>query len=493
MRNTCGLIVAAGFLAWRGAGAAPVADADAFVRVSQRDARYLELSNGRPYVPIGLNMVHPGARDNDEAGGMRHMEDWFQKLERNGGNFARVWISSGFWDVEHERSGVYDEAQAKRIAALLALARRHGIRLKLCLEHFRSIDPNSSQKWTQKLMHRTDRGGPATNMADFFTNERSRAQFKGKLAWLTQRFGNNPTIFGWELWNEVNAVSARQEAYLPWTQAMLAELHRLSPSNLAVQSLGSYAHPAERALYRRHSLLPGNDLAQVHRYLDGGASWEVCHGPVDVLAADAVRELLAFQPGRPVLLAESGAVEPSHSGPSKLYAQDKAGVILHDVLFAPFFAGAAGPGHCWHWDVYVDRNNLWPQFARFAATVRDLDPPAENFQPSMPAHPRLRVYQLLGRHTLLLWCRDPQNTWESELARGQAPETLGGQTLDLGPAPPGAGAAHVRIYDPWQDRWSDGALQNGKLTLPAFSRSIVVRIALANGTTSAGLRGRVAK
>lgn len=454
--------------------------ADAFVRVSPRDTRYLELSNGQPYVPVGLNLVAPDAKTSDTAAGMRCMEDWFQKLSSNGGNYARVWLSSAFWDVEHEHSGVYDEAQARRIAALLDLARRHGIRLKLTLEHFRSLDPNSKQKWTQKLLHRTDQGGPATDMNDFFTNARSQAQFKAKLAWLTQRFGNNPTIFGWELWNEINAVSAKSEAYMPWTATMLAELHRLSPHNLAVQSLGSYDHTSERELYRRHSLLPGNDLAQVHRYLDPGAAWDVCHGPVDVLAADAVREMLAFQPGRPVLLAESGAVEANHSGPSKLYPKDKAGIILHDVLFAPFFAGAAGPGHCWHWNQYVDRNNLWWQIGRFAAVVKDLDPPAENFQPTMPAHPRLHVYQLQGRHTLLLWCRDAQNTWQTELEQGQAPETLAGQTLDLGAALQGAKVASVKIYDPWQDRWTEGALKHGVLTLPVFSRSIVVRIALKN-------------
>ena len=37
-------------------------------------------------------------------------------------------------------------------------------------------------------------------------------------------------------------------------------------------------------------------------------------------------------------------------------------MILHDVLFAPFFAGAAGAGQIWHWDEYVDKNNLWWQF-----------------------------------------------------------------------------------------------------------------------------------
>ncbi len=452
--------------------------AENFVRVSPRDARYLELSDGRPYLPIGLNMVGPDAKGSDTAGGLRCMETWFQKLSTNGGNFVRIWISNGFFDVEHARSGVYDEAQARRIEATLALANKYGIRVKLCLEHFRSLDPNYKQTWSQKLLHRADRGGPAVNMDDFYTNERSREQFKRKLAWLAQRFGNRPEVFGWELWNEINAVAAKPESYVPWTQTMLAELHRLTPRNLAVQSLGSYDREGARELYRRHSLLPGNDLAQVHRYLDCGAQWDVCHGPVDVLAAGAVRELLAFQPGRPVLLAESGAVENNHSGPFKLYAKDTEGIILHDVLFAPFFAGACGPGHCWHWNQYVDRNNLWWQFGRFAAAVKDLDPPAENFQPSLPAHPRLRVYQLQGRQTLLLWCRDPRNTWQSELAEGQKPETLTGQTLDLGTALQGAKVHQVKIYDPWQDRWSGGVLRNGQLTLPAFARSLVVRIEL---------------
>ena len=45
--------------------------------------------------------------------------------------------------------------------------------------------------------------------------------------------------------------------------------------------------------------------------------------------------------------------------------------------FAPFFAGAAGSGQCWHWDRYVDKMNLWHHFGRFAEIVKGLDPPAE--------------------------------------------------------------------------------------------------------------------
>jgi hypothetical protein len=33
--------------------------ADAYVRVNPRDRRYLELTDGTPYIPVGLNMVGP--------------------------------------------------------------------------------------------------------------------------------------------------------------------------------------------------------------------------------------------------------------------------------------------------------------------------------------------------------------------------------------------------------------------------------------------------
>jgi hypothetical protein len=174
--------------------------------------------------------------------------------------------------------------------------------------------------------------------------------------------------------------------------------------------------------------MPDNDVAQVHRYLDLGARLDVCKGPVNRLATDAVNELLVTKPGKPVLLAESGAVEPSHTGPFKLYGKDTNGVILHDVLFAPFFAGAAGPGHIWHWDAYVAKNNLWRHFARFAEAVRGIDPPAEHFQPTTLPHDRLDVSMLEGARTWLIWCRDSKNDWRSELANNTPPEMLGGDT-----------------------------------------------------------------
>jgi hypothetical protein len=450
------------FLGAAALAAARAGAADRFVRVSPRDRRYLELSDGSPYIPLGLNLIAPPERD-----GLAGYAGWLDQLAANGGNYVRAWLSNPFWDVEHERSGEYDEAKARRIDSLLEMARARGIRVKMTLEHFRSIG-GGSQAWADKPLHHVANGGTAESIADFFDGERSRAHFREKLAWLGKRFGERPEVFGWELWNEVNAV--RGGDYLAWTEAMLPELHRRFPRNLCMQSLGSFDSSRARDAYRRHSTMPGNDIAQVHRYLDLGASLDVCKGPVDVLAADAVREVLAFEPGKPVILAESGAVEPRHSGPFKLYAADQDGTLLHDILFAPFFAGAAGPGQIWHWDAYVAKNNLWWHFGRFRDAVRGIDPAAEGFTPSMVEHDRLRVYRLTGRRTTLLWCRDTRSDWRSELDRGEAPGEVRGAIVEL------AAKGKVTAYDPWTGQSAALRVANGRLVLPPFRRSLVVRV-----------------
>ena len=223
--------------------------------------------------------------------------------------------------------------------------------------------------------------------------------------------------------------------------------------------------------------MQGNDIAQVHRYLDLGAELEICHKAVDELAADAVRELISYNPKRPVILAESGAVEPRHSGPFKLYGKDKAGIILHDILFAPFFSGSAGAGQIWHWDVYVDRNNLWHHFKKFAESVKGLNPSAEQFESLMIPHPRLKVYCLKGKNTILIWCRDSQNNWMTELRDEIPPETLRNQTISLDPLSI-KNPTKSQYYDLWNDKWGDLRIEDNKANLPEFSRSIIIRISL---------------
>jgi len=159
-----------------------------------------------------------------------------------------------------------------------------------------------------------------------------------------------------------------------------------------------------------------------------------------------------------------------------LYKTDKAGIILHDILFAPFFAGAAGTGQNWHWDQYVAANNLWFQFDRFAEAIEGIDPPAEVFEPITIDHQRLRIYVLNGRHTLLAWCRDKQSTWETELARSEPPAMVSDAVISVMDIVRNLDRAAVDFYDPWSNRWTGGGIEEGKISLPDFTRSLVIRM-----------------
>jgi hypothetical protein len=435
-----------------------------FVRVSPRDPRYFELTDGRPYIPIGFNLVSPPQPDEME-GVVRSMAD--HQI-----NYCRIWLDQPPWDIEHSRSGQYDADRARHLDHFMALCRQRGIRVKMCVEYFRDI-PAQKRIWSDKVLHHAANGGPFQGMNDFLTSERGIAQFKGKLAWYAKHYGDDPAVFAWELWNEMNCVRGN---WRPWTKLMLAELHRLFPKNLAVQSLGSFDTTGIREWYQTLVSLEGNDVAQVHRYLDPGAPLSICRGPVDLLAADAVGELQAMTKRKPIILTETGAVKSRHSGPSELYARDRDGLLLHDMLFAPFFSGGAGTGHVWFWRQAIKQPNLWPHFARFARAVEGIDPPAEAFVSARSEDARLRLYTLKGRTCFLAWCRDRRNTWLTEIQEGQPPEMVHGSTVDVRDCGLALFSARIRLYDPWTDRWTGGKVTGGTIALPDFRRSLVLRI-----------------
>jgi hypothetical protein len=191
---------------------------------------------------------------------------------------------------------------------------------------------------------------------------------------------------------------------------------------------------------------------------------------MDVLAAGAVRELLSYDPARPVLLSEVGAVEPRHAGPWKLYEKDPEGTLLHDMLFAPFFSGAAGPGQPWHWDFYIERHNLWHHFARFARVVKGVDPRVEKFVPEYREETSLRIYTLRGRRTTLIWLRDALSDWRTEIAEGAPAAPRRGVRLPVNPS------GSIEIYAPWKNSWQRVRDSSGTIELPEFRRSLVLRL-----------------
>ena len=405
---------------------------------------------------------------------------WLKKLSDNGGNYFRVWLSSPFWDIEDQHAGEYRGEKAQRIDRLIGMAGKYDLRIKLTLEHFRSITMEENpQEWAVKSVYHRSNGGPLDSIHQYLASPQGQQLFLNKVDYYSKRYGSDTLFFGWELWNEMNAMKGPEDSiFFAWNEKMLKAVKEKFPENLVMQSLGSFDDERVRPVYRKMMLLPENEVAQVHRYLDLGARMEICHMPMDVICSSAVEELLSYNTGKPVILAETGAVEPRHTGPSRYYQADTAGILLHDILFAPFFSGSAGAGMSWHWDSYVEKNNLWYHFKRFSETIKDINPVSERFVPSRYETEYFRVYQLTGKSTIMIWLRDKNNTWESELRDGKPPSTLAGIQFEMKKSGINRPVREVEIYDPWQDKWKIGEQKDLQVALPDFKRSLVIRIKL---------------
>jgi len=450
-----------------------------FIRVSSEDPRYFEYSDGSPYIPVGMNMISPGGRYRNNPDSLLYdFGKWMMNISVNGGNFIRVWLSNNFWDIEDQRAGEYSEEKARRIERMLEMAETNNLKVKMTLEHFRSLTlKENSQSWAVKSVYHTSGGGPLDSIRQYLTSASGHQLFIDKLDFYDKRFGSNPVIFGWELWNEMNAMRGPEDSiFFTWNEMMLGETKKRFPDNLVMQSLGSFDDERVRPVYKKMMLMPGNEIAQVHRYLDLGARMEECKMPMDIICSSSVEELLSYNTGKPVILAETGAVEPRHSGPSKFYPVDTTGMLLHDILFAPFFSGSAGAGMSWHWDSYVEKNNLWYHFKRFSEAVKDINPIREKFVLSRSETDILRIYQLTGQETILLWLRDKRNNWESELRDGNPPLLIHGTELDLNNLGFDKRPHKISIYDPWQDKWENVRQKDIKINLPDFKRSLVIKI-----------------
>lgn len=459
--------------------------AGGFVQISARDPRYLALSNGDAFCAIGLCLCSPPryplpkgmehfATSSDTATlGAAEYRRWFRELERAGANYVRLWLSNPCFEPQTEVAGELDLSRFARLDRVVELARQHGIRIKMCLEHFRTFEPGSP--FAKTLRHPEDGRSPAS-MDAWFTEQTWRDLWLKKVRAYIARYGDDPVVMAWELWNEIDCCATSSwEVQRAWTRDMLRAVKAMAPKQLVTNSLGSFDVERKQGIQDDFHM-EEMDFQQVHRYLDQGAPWRICTVDPVAFSLDAVQR--ARRPDRPIMLAETGAVNDRHTGPFRYYRADNRGILFYDTTFPAFFAGAAGTGQIWHWDHYVDGKDLWQEFRPFADLVDGIALDAEGFKPIDLSTDRAWILGLLGKEHILLWVRNRADSWHAVLRDEVEPAPLAPQDLDL--APLGVTGGAVERFSPWHDDAAgaaDGAsLQGGILHLPAVRYAALVRV-----------------
>ena len=199
---------AKGSLRFRVASATGAQAANGWVRI-RGDHRYLETSEGQPLRLIGENVCWAEGR------GSYDFDTWFDRMEKSGQNFARLWLAPWFLGLEHRPNTLthYPQEDAWQLDHIFQLGEEHGIYLLLCLDHHGMYQVENQNWGGTNNFWKTNPynqvlGGPCATPNDFFTSSQAQALYQKRLRYLIARYGYSPRLVAWQFFNEIDNVYA---------------------------------------------------------------------------------------------------------------------------------------------------------------------------------------------------------------------------------------------------------------------------------------------
>ncbi len=456
-------------------------DHPGFVGISARNKRYFATDDGKTFVPVGPNLCilrpehPPRSKEHFVMGdgtawmGLTSFKRWIKRLAENNVNYVRLWLSTPYFEARTNLMGQHDLAIFNRLDAVMELLREHGMRAKMCIEHFRYLTTTPKGIFDKCIID-PDTGKPLLSVTEWATQEKWNNRWIEDIKPYIARFQNDPTVFSWELWNEINCLDTTPENIIDFNRRMIDRISALSPRNMVVNSLGSY----DREEFLPTFMIPFRDTPnmpymQIHRYLDQGSPLSICADNPIELVADGFKRIKCTD--KPCVLNETAAVNDCHTGPFRFYPCDNDGLIFTDLTYAPFFCGAAGSGHMWHWEYYLEPKNLWKMFKPFTQMLEGIEVADENFVPGRADTDSARVLTLNGEKHALYYVRSRASSWQAVLRDDLEIEPVRGLRL---PVPEGSSVRLIWLMN--EQRETVLTPENGMVTLPDFLRGCIVRI-----------------
>lgn len=401
-----------------------------YVEKSKKDSCYFAYSDGEPFFWIGINLCFPTAYEISSGSefalsgnvaylGLRQYESWMKKCAKHGVNIVRIWLGHEYWSPDTENTYELDSVKLSKIDKLVDLAKKHSLKLKLTVEQFRYFDHDKKSVFNKHLCHC---GVPCESIRKWLSNEDYIEAWMYKIGELAKRYSGDTTVAMIELWNEMNAVGGEADLIMEWNKRILPRVKALFPHQLVTNSLGSL-DSEESAKFYKDFCWDDTDALQMHRYLDQGAPYKICGDNL----IPSIKEAFSFMrtKERPMLLAETGAVNNCHSSEFKYYSADDRGIIFVDCVYTPLFVKSAGCGNIWHWDRrYVESKNLYKYFKPLRKLVDGVDFTSEAFEHLDLSTDKAHILLLRGRKTTLGFVRNKSDNWMKTLRDMREPEPI---------------------------------------------------------------------
>ena len=314
--------------------------------------------DGEQFRFVGAN-VAVMYRDEDRAA----MPETFRQAAQAGMGVVRVWAFGeggpddigpladfADWPRTHPfrwAPGQWNEESFVHLDRVLAEAQRNNLRVQLCLTNWWRDTGGVTQylRWAG-INDAADTRFPFGINPDramlFYTNETTRRLYREHLEKVVTRrntvtgvlYRDDPTILGWELINEGQAITGRWHERRAWFAEMSSYLKSLDPNHLITPGAWGYRTAVERREWLADHRLKTIDYCDVHNYpREDGNSF--------VENPEALREFIdnraaaAFSLSKPLVLGEFGIGPNGYNGISQ---RD----WFREFFAANLRAGAAG-------------------------------------------------------------------------------------------------------------------------------------------------------
>jgi len=297
--------------------------------------------NGRPFRFVGAN-VSVMYRDEDRE----RMSETLKQAARAGVGVVRVWASGeggpndigpvadlADWPRTHPfrwAPGQWNEEAFIHLDKVLAEAARSNLRVQLCLGNWWRDTGGITQylRWAG-ISDAADTGfrygiNPERAML-FYTNEEARRLYREHLEKVVLRrntltgmlYRDDPTIFGWELMNEAQAITGRWSERRAWIREMSAYLKSLDPNHIIAPGDWGYRTAVERREWLADHVLPDVDYCDIHNYPRDDTDSFV-DSPAALREFIDNRAAAAFTIGKPFVFGEFGMALDGYRGFSQV-------------------------------------------------------------------------------------------------------------------------------------------------------------------------------
>lgn len=396
-----------------------------YIEISKNDKKYFSYTDGSSFFVIGMNTAYPtsyimsngtefGLSSSKKYIGLRQYESWFKKLSQNGCNVARLWLGHDYFSPDTENADEFNFVQFSKIDMVFELAKKYKIKLKITLEQFRYFfyDRDGDEIFrifNKNLYYKNKR---CEDCKEWLTDIKWRNLWLAKVNEFAKRYAGDTELFAVELWNEMNCVGDNYSDIVEWNKQVLPEVKKMFPNNLVVNSLGSLDAEHVKQMYNDFCW-DKSSFVQIHRYLDQGAQFEDCRKSPIGMIRGAFEKVTS---DKPVLIAETGAVNNCHSGPFKFYSSDDNGIIFADTVYTPVFCKSCGTGNIWHWNErYVESKNLYKLLRPINDLILGIQFDRENFESLSVENDNVILLLLKGKDFSIGYIRNKNYNWENVL------------------------------------------------------------------------------